>query len=97
MFSLEPVPFGINIIPSPATWDSPPRSETPFYTAFEKAFKSFILSQSITVRRLSGKEVEKFEARNGQKHWNSKYLGVPEDGRYDIGQSDKLKLMPFKV
>ena len=46
---------------------------------------------------MSGKEVEKFEARNGQKHWSSKYLGVPEDGRYDIGQSEKLKLMPFQV
>lgn len=55
------------------------------------------MSRSVTVTKLSGKEVEKRESRNNRKQWTSDFLGVPEGGKYDIGQKDGLSLMPFQV
>ncbi|KAH8119925.1 hypothetical protein DFH11DRAFT_1557318 [Phellopilus nigrolimitatus] len=79
------------------SWDSPPRPETFGYSAYRRAFKYFLLSRSVIVKKKSNSEVERFEKRNGKKKWDSTSLGVPEDGKYDIGQDEMLKLMPFQV
>ncbi|KAL5519231.1 hypothetical protein ACEPAH_914 [Sanghuangporus vaninii] len=77
-----------------ATWDSPPRPDSPGYTQFEHAFKYFLEARKVFVRKKTSSEIAKFEDRG---NWNVAKLGVPEDGSYNIGQADHFKLMPFQV
>ncbi|KAL5533979.1 hypothetical protein ACEPAG_439 [Sanghuangporus baumii] len=77
-----------------ATWDSPPRPGSPGYTQFEHAFKYFLESRKVFVRKKTTSEIAKFEDR---KNWSVAKLGVPEDGSYNIGQAEHFKLMPFQV
>ncbi|KAI5124175.1 hypothetical protein M0805_000981 [Coniferiporia weirii] len=80
-----------------ATWDSPPRPGSFGYVQFEYAYNYYLLSLSVEVKRKSASEIERFENRDGKTKWDSALLGVPESGRYDIGQDAQLRLLPFQV
>lgn len=78
-----------------ATWDSPPRRGEPGYGAYERAFRRFVDSQKVFVKK-TRKEVEKMEARveNG---YGAFALRRDLDEQPDLGQSNQLKLMKFQV
>lgn len=82
---------------SVATWDSPPHQGAQRYAEFEHAFKSYLSSRDVDVKKKSKAEVEALEKRLGQKSWKREHLGVPEDGLYDIGQDKNLSLFDFQV
>lgn len=76
-----------------ASWDSPPRPGDPEYSSFEYAFKRFLFSREVHVPKMNKKEAQAFDKRP-KGEYKSKYL---LEGTPDLGQSDKLALMPFQV
>lgn len=78
-----------------ATWDSPPRQDEPGYPAFKVAFERFLNSRKVHIKLRNKKEVEAFERRQ-KNEFRQKYISK-KDQQPDLGQQERLKLMPFQV
>lgn len=78
-----------------ATWDSPPRSGEPGYSAFKVAFGRFLESRKVHIRLRSKKQIEAFE--NRPKNEYRQRHALKEAGQLNLGQQSQLKLMPFQV
>jgi chromodomain-helicase-DNA-binding protein 4 len=78
-----------------ATWDSPPRQDEPGYSAFKVAFESFLDSRRVHIKLRNKKEIETFERRR-KNEFRQKYASE-KDQQPDLGQQERLKLMPFQV
>jgi hypothetical protein len=76
-----------------ASWDSPPRPEEPGYAAFVSAFNRFLAAREVHVNKLSKAEAQKFDNRPKDEFKTKWAL----DGTPDLGQCEKLQLMPFQV
>jgi chromodomain-helicase-DNA-binding protein 4 len=78
-----------------ATWDSPPRQDEPGYSAFQVAFESFLDSRRVHIKLRNKKEIEVFERRR-KNEFRQNYASK-RDQQPDLGQQERLKLMPFQV
>lgn len=78
-----------------ATWDSPPRPDEPGYSAFKLAFERFLDSRRVQIKHRNKKEIEVFEGRR-KNEFRENYVSK-KDQQPDLGQQERLKLMPFQV
>ncbi|KAF8499266.1 hypothetical protein F5888DRAFT_160250 [Russula emetica] len=78
-----------------ATWDSPPRQDEPGYSAFKVAFEHFLDSRRVHIKLRNKKEIETFERRR-KNEFRQKYASE-KDQQPDLGQQERLKLMPFQI
>ncbi|KAI6047780.1 P-loop containing nucleoside triphosphate hydrolase protein [Pisolithus marmoratus] len=78
-----------------ATWDSPPRPGEPGYSAFERAFNSFLESRTISVLK-TPKEILKLENRHPDGY-ASRVIDSTTEEQPDLGQNNQLKLMKFQI
>ncbi|KAI6008336.1 SNF2 family DNA-dependent ATPase [Pisolithus orientalis] len=77
------------------TWDSPPRPGEPGYSAFERAFVSFLESRTISVLK-SPKEMQRLDNRR-RDGYASHVIDSTTEEQPKLGQSDQLKLMKFQI
>jgi chromodomain-helicase-DNA-binding protein 4 len=77
-----------------ASWDAPPRPGESGYEAFLNAFKRFIHSRTVFVRKLKPAEEKKFEDRPAGGF--GKYR-LRDPGGLELGQEPSLKLLHFQV
>jgi chromodomain-helicase-DNA-binding protein 4 len=88
--------LGSNMTPKIiATWDSPPRQDEPGYSAFKVAFERFLDSRRVHIKLRNKKEIETFERRR-KNEFRQNYVSE-KDQQPDLGQQERLKLMPFQV
>lgn len=88
--------LGTNMRPKTiATWDSPPREDEPGYSAFKLAFERFLDSRRVHIKFRNRKEIEAFEGRR-RNEFRQNYVSE-KDQQPDLGQQERLKLMPFQV
>ncbi|KAF8560206.1 hypothetical protein OG21DRAFT_38190 [Imleria badia] len=78
-----------------ATWDSPPRRGGRGYGAYERAFRHFVDSREVFVKK-TRKEIDKMEAR-AENGYGDFALKRDLDEQPDLGQSNQLKLMKFQI
>lgn len=78
-----------------ATWDSPPRQDEPGYSAFKLAFEHFLDSRRVHIKLRNKKEIKAFESRR-RNEFRQNYASK-KDQQPDLGQQERLKLMPFQV
>ncbi|KAF9244536.1 hypothetical protein BU15DRAFT_42035 [Melanogaster broomeanus] len=78
-----------------ATWDSPPRRGEPGYIAYERAFRYFIDSRMVFVKKTQ-KEIQRLENR-AENGYGAFALKRDIDEQPDLGQSSLLKLMTFQI
>ncbi|KAF7799325.1 hypothetical protein EIP86_010557 [Pleurotus ostreatoroseus] len=79
-----------------ATWDSPPRENATGYKAFQMAFRRFLASREVTVKKLSKKEIELFD-HDLPKDVFKKRFAFSNESQPQFGQNAQLSLMPFQV
>ncbi|KZT75062.1 hypothetical protein DAEQUDRAFT_659936 [Daedalea quercina L-15889] len=79
-----------------ASWDSPPRSETSGYAAFQTAFKRYLAARAVTVPLKSKSELDVFDNGRQKNAWRKKYAFTHEK-QPDNGQDAQFKLMPFQI
>lgn len=88
--------LGSNMTPKIiATWDSPPRQDEPGYSAFRVAFDRCLDSRRVHIKLRNKKEIETFERRR-KNEFRQKFVSE-KDQQPDLGQQERLKLMPFQV
>ncbi|KAG6885407.1 hypothetical protein C0993_002140 [Termitomyces sp. T159_Od127] len=78
-----------------ASWDSPPRPSDPTYPAFESALRRYVYSRTVIVMRHPKSYCEKFDNRTKDQYRTRHAL--KDAGALDIGQDQRLQLMPFQV
>lgn len=79
-----------------ATWDSPPREDATGYKAFQVAFRRFLASREVIVKKLSKKEIELYD-HDLPKDVFKKRFAFSNESQPKFGQNAQLSLMPFQV
>ena len=72
-------------------WDTPPRPAEFGFQSFQNAFKRFLKSRTVWIRRRNKQEAKAFDDRK-KEPYPFVIREIP-----DLGQSPGLKLMPFQV
>jgi hypothetical protein len=80
-----------NFLTYVGSWDAPPQPGEFGYRSFQKAFKRFLTSRTVRIRRLNKQQAKEFDDRKK----GSRPFAI--EGTPNLGQSPDLKLMPFQV
>jgi len=73
------------------SWDTPPRPGEFGFQSFQNAFKRFLESRTVWIRRRNRQEAKAFDDRKKES------CPFVLKGTPNLGQSPELKLMPFQV
>lgn len=73
------------------SWDAPPQPGEFGYQSFKNAFKRFLTSRTVRIRRRNKQDAKEFDDRKK----GSRPFAI--EGTPDLGQSPDLSLMPFQV
>ena len=88
---LLPVSLWNDVLTYVGSWDTPPRPGEFGFQSFQNAFKRFLKSRTVWIRRRNKQEAKAFDDRK-KEPYPFVIREIP-----DLGQSPGLKLMPFQV